>query len=103
MHWVFATPLATLADHMPCAVTVGDTELVLIRTGEQVFALASHCTHAEVELSGGCVADGEIECPAHGARFDLATGTPRCLPATRPLATYPTKIEGTDVYVALDR
>jgi 3-phenylpropionate/trans-cinnamate dioxygenase ferredoxin subunit len=52
-------------------------------------------------LSEGDVEDGTIECWLHGSKFDLATGRPICLPATRPVPVYPVKIDGDDVLVAL--
>jgi 3-phenylpropionate/trans-cinnamate dioxygenase ferredoxin subunit len=47
------------------------------------------------------VEDGQIECWLHGSCFDLRTGKPSGLPATRPIPVYPVKIEGDDVLVSL--
>jgi 3-phenylpropionate/trans-cinnamate dioxygenase ferredoxin component len=52
------------------------------------FALADTCSHEMASLSEGDVEEGCVECPKHGARFDLATGLPKTLPATSPVATY---------------
>ena len=66
------------------------------------------CSHAEVALSEGEVTfddkgTPEIECWLHGSAFDLRTGKPSGLPATRPVPVYPVKIEGDDVLVSLNQ
>jgi 3-phenylpropionate/trans-cinnamate dioxygenase ferredoxin subunit len=67
-----------------------------------VFALEDVCSHEEIPLSEGEIDGTTIECWLHGSRFDLHTGQPTGLPATRPVPTYPTRIEGGDVYVRLN-
>jgi nitrite reductase/ring-hydroxylating ferredoxin subunit/uncharacterized membrane protein len=55
--------------------TLGSEPLVLVRTGDTIRALHDVCAHANGPLSGGTLtADGCVECPFHGSRFDLATG-----------------------------
>ncbi len=75
--------------------------VVLVRTGEGVYALEDCCSHEEYPLSEGYVEDGTIECALHGSRFDLASGEALNLPATRPVPTYPARVEGDDVLVDL--
>ena len=44
--------------------------------------------------------DGEeIECPRHGARFDVTTGRATCMPAVVPVKTYQVRVEGGEVQV----
>ena len=81
------------------AVEVGDLELAIARDGEEVFAVQNVCSHAEVALSEGEVADGTVECWLHGSCFDLRTGKPTHLPATEPVATFAVEVRGGDVYV----
>ena len=81
------------------AVTVGDLELAVARDGDEIFALQNVCSHAEVALSEGEVADGTVECWLHGSCFDLRTGKPTHLPATEPVATFAVEVRGGDVYV----
>lgn len=80
----------------------GGVQLVVIRALDGTLsALEDCCSHAEVQLSGGTLNDGEIECPAHGARFDVKTGRPLCLPAVRPVRTFPVKVVGGKIVVEL--
>jgi nitrite reductase/ring-hydroxylating ferredoxin subunit len=43
-----------------------------------------------------------IECPRHGARFDVCTGAVLRMPAAAPLRTFPTRVEGNEIYVAVE-
>ena len=52
-------------------------------------------------LSEGEVDGCTLECWLHGSRFDMRTGEPSGLPAIVPVAVYPVKIDGDDVYVAV--
>jgi 3-phenylpropionate/trans-cinnamate dioxygenase ferredoxin component len=93
--------LDELPDEGAIGVTVGDLPVAVIRVGGEVFALRDECTHEEVPLSEGEVYDHTVECWLHGSCFDLRTGDPTGPPATKPVATYPVKIDGDAVYVAI--
>lgn len=84
--------LDELTPDKPHLVRLDGEDIVLVRQGEDVFALSDLCSHAEVSLSGGEVADGAIECWLHGSRFDLRTGEPSGPPAWEPVRTYPTTV-----------
>ncbi len=73
----------------------------LYRVGSDVYAMNDICTHEETYLTEGEfeAEDFEVECPLHGSRFDVRDGSVRILPATKPAATYPVKIEGDLVLV----
>ena len=55
-----------------------------------------------VSVGEGDVEDGAIECWLHGSLFDLKTGQPSGLPATKPVPTYAVTVEGDDVLVDVD-
>jgi 3-phenylpropionate/trans-cinnamate dioxygenase ferredoxin subunit len=82
-----------------------DGELVAIvrDSAGDIHAIEDTCSHANVSLSEGDVEDGEIECWLHGSRFDLRSGKPTGLPATSPIAVYPVKIDGDDVFVSVTK
>jgi 3-phenylpropionate/trans-cinnamate dioxygenase ferredoxin subunit len=83
-------------------VELGGKPLCIARSQGEVFALSDICSHADVSLSEGDVEDGTVECWLHGSRFDLRTGAPTGLPATKPVATYPVTVEGDDVLVKME-
>ncbi len=99
-------PVGALADFevdRPEAVDVDGTPVAVVHTKDgKVYAIHDVCSHANVALSEGEVVDGEIECWLHGSTFALNTGKPTCLPAVDPVPVYPVKIEGDDVYVAVN-
>jgi len=82
-------------------IELNGTPLVIVRTDGEVYALDEFCTHEEVSLADGEVYDHTLECWLHGSCFDLRSGKPTGPPATKPLSTYPVRIDGNDVYVAV--
>jgi len=73
----------------------------LYRVGDRVWAVNDYCTHEETFLTEGEFEpeEMEVECPLHGSRFNVVDGSVRILPATKPVATYPVKVEGDMVLV----
>jgi 3-phenylpropionate/trans-cinnamate dioxygenase ferredoxin component len=65
------------------------------------YAVSDTCTHEEYSLSAGFVWDHTVECPKHGARFDLATGEVLSLPATVSVESYPVEVRDRRILVAV--
>jgi len=82
-------------------VDIGDTPVAVVNTDGDFYAIYDVCSHEEVPLSEGDIDGTTIECWLHGSCFDLATGKPTSLPATKPVPVYPVKIDGGDVFVRL--
>ncbi|MCX4694010.1 MULTISPECIES: bifunctional 3-phenylpropionate/cinnamic acid dioxygenase ferredoxin subunit [Streptomyces] len=101
MTYVKACALSELEADTPKRVELDGTPVSIVSTEGEVFAINDICSHANVSLSEGEVEDCMIECWLHGSAFDLRTGKPSGLPATRPVPVYPVKIEGDDVLVSL--
>lgn len=91
--------LADLEPGKPLRVEVDGEPVALVRLGDDVLAVHDTCSHQEASLSEGEVWDREIECHLHGAMFSLDTGSPSCLPATKPVPTYEVTVDGDDVLV----
>jgi 3-phenylpropionate/trans-cinnamate dioxygenase ferredoxin subunit len=64
-------------------------------------AIDNVCTHDGGTLGEGELDDTGVECPRHGARFDLFTGRVLALPAVRPVTAYETVVDGHEVRVRL--
>lgn len=75
-------------------VEIEGAAVVIARDDCGIYALADRCSHADVALSEGEVADCAIECWLHGSSFDLRTGAALTLPATEPVPTYAVQISG---------
>jgi len=80
-------------------VRVGDQAIAVFRLGSEYFALDDVCTHDGGPLAEGIIVGEEIECPRHGARFNIKSGAVLCLPATAPVNTYPVRIEDGEIQV----
>jgi 3-phenylpropionate/trans-cinnamate dioxygenase ferredoxin component len=96
-----ACPLADLEEDSAKRVELDGVPICLVRSEGEVHAVSDICSHADVSLAEGEVDGLTIECWLHGSRFDLVSGRPTGLPATRPVPVYPVKIEGDDIYVSL--
>ena len=82
-------------------VVVGDKRIALCNVDGEFFAIDDLCTHDGGSLDQGELAGDVIECPRHGARFNVRTGKVLALPAVKPLNTYPLRVEGSEIQVAV--
>jgi 3-phenylpropionate/trans-cinnamate dioxygenase ferredoxin subunit len=96
-----ACPLAEVPADGVLGVQLGEVPVAIVRAEGEVYAMRDVCSHEEVPLSEGEVYDHTVECWLHGSCFDVRTGKPTGPPATEPVPTYPVRIDGDDVYVAL--
>jgi naphthalene 1,2-dioxygenase ferredoxin component len=99
--WLDAAADADLWEGAGTPVVLQGREIALFRIGTETFATDNLCTHGHARLCEGFVEGFEIECPVHQGRFDLRSGAATCAPATEAVKTYPVKIEGGRVYLAL--
>lgn len=81
-------------------VACGRHRALLCNVAGELHAVAERCSHAAFSLAGGRLLGPHIECPLHGARFDVRDGSPVRLPADKPLATYPVLRDGPRAVVA---
>jgi 3-phenylpropionate/trans-cinnamate dioxygenase ferredoxin subunit len=82
---------------------VGPHRIALVRIEDEFFALGDTCSHEDYSLSEGTVftEECELECWKHGSTFDLRTGQPCSLPATKPVPVYQVRVDGDDVVLEL--
>jgi nitrite reductase/ring-hydroxylating ferredoxin subunit len=100
MGWVRACSADDLEPEDVIEVTIEGYTVALYRSGRGSYhASEPKCTHAGVNLAGGCVIGMEIECPKHNARFNLDSGEATRRPAVEPLTFYPVEVREGWVYV----
>ena len=80
-------------------VRVDDQAIALFHLEDGYYALDDLCTHDGGPLAEGALEDHVIECPRHGARFDVKTGAVLSLPATAPVPTYTVRVQGDEIQV----
>ena len=78
---------------------VGDDEVLLVRSGSEIFAIGAHCSHYHGPLAEGLVTGEGIRCPWHHACFDLRTGEATRAPALSPVAVWKVELEDGRIFV----
>lgn len=91
--------LAELADGGKLVGHVGDDQVLLIRRGAEVFAIAAHCTHYSGPLVDGLIVGDTVRCPWHHACFDLRTGEALRPPALSPVALWSVELRADRIFV----
>lgn len=80
----------------------GET-IAIFKLEDGYYAINDECSHAEASLSEGDIVENcQIECPLHGAKFDIKTGKNLSFPAVVPVDAYLTKVENGIVFVEVD-
>ncbi|MGH8113688.1 MAG: non-heme iron oxygenase ferredoxin subunit [Rhodanobacteraceae bacterium] len=80
-----------------------ETAIAVYNLEGNLYAIEDTCTHDGGELAGGEICGFEVECPRHGARFDVRTGAVKQAPATEPIASFPVRVEDGVIYTCDDR
>jgi 3-phenylpropionate/trans-cinnamate dioxygenase ferredoxin subunit len=74
-------------------IEAGGRRIALCNYEGTLYAIDDVCTHDRGPLGQGTLIGKNIECPRHGAQFDVTNGRAVRLPAVRPVATYPVHVE----------
>ena len=81
-------------------VEVEDVRIAIFNLEGEFFAMEDVCTHDGAPLFTGEIVDGcQIECPRHGARFDIRTGAAVRMPAFTPANTFEVRVDGNELFV----
>ncbi len=100
-----STPVCLISE-LPVGATkqviVDGKQVGLFHVRGTIYAIGNICTHAYAELHDGYVDDDDctVDCPLHGARFDLKTGAHLTLPAMADVARYQVTVDATHIFVA---
>lgn len=95
--------LAELADGGMLTGHAGDEQVLLARTGNDVFAVSAHCSHYHGPLADGLVVGDTVRCPWHHACFSLRTGEALQAPAISPVDCWSVEQRDGKVFVTTKR
>ena len=96
--------VAKVSETAPGTITVHEvdgTRIALCNVNGRFYAIDDVCTHDGGPLDQGELEGNLVECPRHGAKFDVTTGKAVVLPAVRPVKTYAVTVAGDDVLVEI--
>jgi nitrite reductase/ring-hydroxylating ferredoxin subunit len=98
-NWVKVANVGDVPDEAGYRVEIGGYPVAIWNVGGEIYATQDSCTHEETSLSDGDLWDEVVECPLHGAQFNVRTGAVLSLPAIFPLKTFPVKVEDDAIYL----
>ena len=81
------------------SILVDDVPALLIRVDDEFYAVEDVCSHDGQPLTNGQIDGCSIICPRHGAKFDLKTGKPLCMPAIEKISTFEVQVLDGEIYV----
>ena len=100
-HWIDVIATDDIPEDDVLGVDIEGKSIALYRVDGEVFATDNLCTHGNARLCDGFLEGHEIECPLHQGKFDIRSGKAMCAPLTEDVKTYPIKIDGDRVFVAI--
>ena len=81
---------------------VQGTSIALCNVAGTIHAIENVCSHDDGPLGEGALHGSQIECPRHGARFEVTTGAVCRMPAAFPVKTFPIRVENDRVMVEIE-
>lgn len=103
MEFVKVATVDQIAPGTALRLEVGDEPVAIFNLDGEFYAIGDTCSHEEASLSEGDVYGDVVECPLHGAEFDIKTGAARTLPAVTPVPTFPVKIQDDSIFIGVGK
>ena len=101
--WVKVAHVTEVAEGHVKTVLAKGQRLALAHLADGSYhVIEDRCTHDNGPLGAGELVDDLVECPRHGARFNVKSGQPVTLPAVVPVKSFQVKVTGEDVFVKID-
>ena len=101
--WFIAGKAEDLGPGQRWVVEVDDVMIAIFNLDGDYYAMEDVCTHDGSEIASGCLVGDSIECPRHGARFNIKTGEVTAPPAYEPVDTFPVEVDNGMIKVRDDR
>jgi len=91
-----------LAVNAARSIELNGIKVLVCNAKGEFYAVENQCTHQAAELEGGRIRNCYISCPLHGVRFNLQTGEPMGTLTRVPVKTFPVRLNGDMLEVAVD-
>lgn len=92
-------PLTALPEMELKKISLGKTDILLVRRGDNIFALEATCPHSGAPLEKGALCEGKLVCPWHKSVFTVDDGALCEPPSLRGLKRYPVKLQQGNILV----
>jgi 3-phenylpropionate/trans-cinnamate dioxygenase ferredoxin subunit len=99
LEFVVVAEVDELANGERLFLEVDGMPIAVFNVAGKYFAIEDICSHDQGSVAEGEIIDHSIECPRHGARFDLNSGKALSMPAVVDIAAYPVRVEGQNLLV----
>ena len=100
--WTTVAKVGDIPEGGVKVVRFDDVDVAVFHIEGKYYAIEDICTHDGGPLAEGELDGCEIECPRHGARFDVRDGSVRAMPATGPVPTFGARVEGEEIQLTTD-
>ena len=101
-NFIKVASVSDIQDGDMISAEIEDGKVIIARLEGEFYAFDEECTHAGCGLSDGDLDGNVIQCPCHGAEFDIRTGEVVSPPAVESLQIYQVRIEGDDILIGYE-
>ncbi len=101
LEWVTVAEVDELPNGERIIVEIDGEPIAVFNIAGELYAITDVCSHDDGPVAEGQLHDHSIECPRHGARFDVRSGEVLSLPAIVDIPAYPVRVEGQEIQVGL--
>ncbi|MBI1389235.1 MAG: Rieske 2Fe-2S domain-containing protein [bacterium] len=99
--WIKALDVTDLSGGEGKCVEANGKDFAVFALDNEYFAFEDFCPHSGAPLSEGCIEDGEVVCPWHGARFQVQSGDVTQGPAREGIKRLNTKVEDGALFIEI--
>jgi 3-phenylpropionate/trans-cinnamate dioxygenase ferredoxin subunit len=99
--WIFVAEMKDLPQNIPRLIHPKGLGMIMLRRGEEVYALSNRCPHMGCALASGTLEGDVIRCPCHDWSFDVRTGE-LVMSREVKLRTFQTRTEDGKLFVRLE-
>ncbi len=101
LEYVAVADVGELGNGERLFLEIDGESIAIFNIAGKLYAIDDVCSHDQGPVAEGDLVDHSIECPRHGARFDLESGKALSMPAVVDIAAYPVRIEEQQILVGL--